>query len=243
MNKGKIKDDTRFEEYGIDSITIGQFNSLFEQKLKEESKTLLYEYQTLEELTDYVANVHENEILELYPMLPSENHATQQTVVSEKIESQKEEEKSSGDIAIIGLAGRYPGADDMEAFWENLIQGIDSVTEIPEGRWDWKKYYEPDVNQAEEGKIYCKWGGFLDQVDKFDPLLFHMSKKEADIVDPQERLFLQTVWSAIEDAGYTKATLQKTTNGLRAANVGVFAGVTTNTYLLYGPEEWKRVIW
>ena len=173
-------------------------------------------------------------------MLPSENHATQQTVVSEKIESQKEEEKSSGDIAIIGLAGRYPGADDMEAFWENLIQGIDSVTEIPEGRWDWKKYYEPDVNQAEEGKIYCKWGGFLDQVDKFDPLLFHMSKKEADIVDPQERLFLQTVWSAIEDAGYTKATLQKTTNGLRAANVGVFAGVTTNTYLLYGPEEWKK---
>ena len=240
LNKGKIKDDTRFEEYGIDSITIGQFNSLFEQKLKEESKTLLYEYQTLEELTDYVANVHENEILELYPMLPSENHATQQTVVSEKIESQKEEEKSSGDIAIIGLAGRYPGADDMEAFWENLIQGIDSVTEIPEGRWDWKKYYEPDVNQAEEGKIYCKWGGFLDQVDKFDPLLFHMSKKEADIVDPQERLFLQTVWSAIEDAGYTKATLQKTTNGLRAANVGVFAGVTTNTYLLYGPEEWKK---
>ena len=94
LNKGKIKDDTRFEEYGIDSITIGQFNSLFEQKLKEESKTLLYEYQTLEELTDYVANVHENEILELYPMLPSENHATQQTVVSEKIESQKEEEKS-----------------------------------------------------------------------------------------------------------------------------------------------------
>ncbi len=248
LNPDKIKDDTRFEEYGIDSITVGQFNSIAEQKLNEDSKTLLYEYQTLEELTDYLAQAHKREILELYPLKQEavKEDITIQDIREEKIidygnpQDVKEEDRTSGDIAIIGLAGQYPGADNLDDFWKNLESGKDSVTEIPDDRWDWKSYYDPDINHAEKGRIYCKWGGFISDVDKFDPFVFHMSKKEADIVDPQERIFLQTVWRAIEDAGYTKESLRKTTGGKNAANVGVFAGVTTNTYLLYGPEEWKK---
>lgn len=95
------------------------------------------------------------------------------------------------------------------------------------------------MEKVQEGKMYSKWGGFLDDVDKFDPAFFNIAPREAVIMDPQERMFAETVWSALEDAGYTKKKLQRDgeENG---ANIGVFAGATTYSYQLWGPEEWER---
>src|SRR5262249_135370 len=102
------------------------------------------------------------------------------------------------DIAIIGLAGRYPGARDLRTFWENLRQGRDCISEIPASRWDHSLYFDVDKNKA--GTTYSKWGGFLEGVDEFDPLFFNISPQEAERMDPQERLFLECVYSTLEDA-------------------------------------------
>ncbi|MDQ3287344.1 MAG: polyketide synthase [Pseudomonadota bacterium] len=126
------------------------------------------------------------------------------------------------DVAVIGLSGRYPQSPDLERFWENLASGRNCVTEIPAERWNWQEFYDPE--KGKDGKSYTRWGGFLEDVDKFDPLFFRIAPKEAKRIDPQERLFLETSYHAIEDSGYTPATLSS--NG----KVGVFVGVMNSRY-------------
>lgn len=124
-------------------------------------------------------------------------------------------------VAIIGMSGRYPEADNLDAYWSNLAAGRDSIREIPPSRWDVASYYQP--YPGEEGKIYCKWLGMLDDVDCFDPLFFHIAPSEAETMDPQQRLFLQEAYQAFADAGYTPEVL----NGQRC---GVYLGIMANEY-------------
>ncbi|WP_158709638.1 beta-ketoacyl synthase N-terminal-like domain-containing protein, partial [Streptomyces sp. NRRL S-15] len=102
-------------------------------------------------------------------------------------------------IAVIGISGRYPQADTLEEFWRNLAEGRDCVTEVPADRWDADALF--DADPAAPGRSYGRWGGFLSDVDSFDSLFFQIAPKQARTMDPQERLFLQTAWSALEDAG------------------------------------------
>ncbi|KAA1239618.1 type I polyketide synthase, partial [Aquimarina sp. RZ0] len=142
------------------------------------------------------------------------------------------------DIAIIGISGRYPGAATLEDFWENLKQGKDCITEIPIERWDADQLYDPEKGKV--GKIASKWGGFIDDVDKFDPLFFNISPREAELMDPQERLFLQTAWETIEDGGYTLDSLSKVSSlqgSDLGGHVGVYVGVMYGEYQLFGAEE------
>jgi acyl transferase domain-containing protein/NAD(P)-dependent dehydrogenase (short-subunit alcohol dehydrogenase family) len=143
-------------------------------------------------------------------------------------------------VAIIGMSGRYPGAPDLRTFWDNLRNGRDCITPIPAERWDDRSYFAE--RRGLEGKHYCRWGGFLDGVDEFDPLFFNVSPQEAETMDPQERLFLQASWQAIEDAGYTRARLaaaEASRPGARG-KVGVFAGVMWSEYHLLALEEsWR----
>ncbi|MBM7440074.1 polyketide synthase PksL [Streptomyces sp. HB132] len=131
----------------------------------------------------------------------------------------------SGDIAVIGMSGRYPDADTLEEFWQNLRAGRDCVREVPADRWDHGRYAEAGAGA---------WGGFLDDIDRFDPLFFHISLLEADYLDPQERLFLQCAHHTLEDAGYTPDRLS------RGAKVGVFVGVMYQEYQLLGAQAQER---
>ncbi|MFH9922213.1 SDR family NAD(P)-dependent oxidoreductase [Streptomyces bobili] len=130
-----------------------------------------------------------------------------------------------GDIAVIGVSGRYPEAADLEEFWQNLREGRDCVREVPAGRWDHGRYAEAGAGG---------WGGFLDDIDRFDPLFFHISLLEADYLDPQERLFLQCAHHTLEDAGYTPDRLS------HGAKVGVFVGVMYQEYQLLGAQAQER---
>jgi acyl transferase domain-containing protein len=143
-------------------------------------------------------------------------------------------------IAIIGVHGDYPHSANLDEFWNHLKHGRDLIDEVPPKRWDYREFYHPDPAAASDGKIYCKWGGFLDDYDKFDPRFFNISAEEAKVIDPQERLFLESVWAAIEDAGYTRDNLRERFPKSRSADVGVFVGVTTNSYHLWAPEEHSR---
>jgi acyl transferase domain-containing protein/acyl carrier protein len=124
-------------------------------------------------------------------------------------------------IAVVGMAGRYPGADDLGQYWTNLAAGRDSVREIPKSRWDVDKYYDPRPNQP--GKIYCRSMGVLDDVDVFDPMFFAIPPAEAESMDPQQRLFLQEAYHAFEDAGYD-------VHSLSGSKCGVYLGIMSNEY-------------
>jgi acyl transferase domain-containing protein/acyl carrier protein len=125
------------------------------------------------------------------------------------------------DIAIVGLACRFPGAPDAAAYWELLRAGRDQVTEVPPDRWDWRAWYDPDP--AAGRKTNSRWGGFLDGLAEFDAGFFNISPREARLIDPQQRLFLEVCWEALEDAGYDPA-------GLAGTRTGVFAGCSNNGY-------------
>jgi acyl transferase domain-containing protein len=135
--------------------------------------------------------------------------------------SKNDKTENPGDIAIIGASGRFPGAENLDEFWSNMANGVNSVTEIPKERWDIDLYYETD--REVPGKTYSRYGGYLKDIDKFDPLFFNISPMEAEIIDPQQRLFLEEAWKALEDAGYSDESLSN-------IRCGVFVGATGSDY-------------
>jgi len=126
-------------------------------------------------------------------------------------------------IAVIGMSGRFPGAEDVESFWEMLRAGRSAIREVPPERWDWRPYFAAD--RGRRAPIYTRWGGFLDGIDAFDALFFRMSGREATFTDPQQRLFLEECWRALEDAGLARLAA----DGVRT---GVFAGAAAGDYHL-----------
>lgn len=136
--------------------------------------------------------------------------------------------KKDDGIAIIGISGAFPNARNLDEFWSNLKNGVDCISEIPAERWDHSRYYDPE--KGKKGKVYSKWGGFMDEYNCFDPLFFQLTPRDAEQLDPQERLFLECAHSAIEDGGYTRQSLWNT-------KTGVFVGVMYGHYQLFGAEE------
>jgi len=166
-----------------------------------------------------------------------ENSALCDTCSGTHIHQQPQENRAMSAIAIIGLAGRYPQANNVDLFWDNLQQGKDSVTEIPADRWSLDNFYIADIDQATAaGRSYSKWGGFLANVDCFDSELFGISPREAQNIDPQERLFMEICWEVLEDAGYTPELLRQQTQG----NVGVFAGITKTGFEHNNYAQWQQ---
>ena len=141
------------------------------------------------------------------PSLPSESHP----------------QKSGGeDIAIIGIGCRFPGGvNDAESFWQLLVEGRDAVSQVPADRWNVERFYDAEPGLA--GKSIAKRGGFLDQIDQFDPQFFGISPREAPYIDPQQRLLLETAWEAIENAG-------QVLDFEKGTDIGVFMGVSHNDY-------------
>ncbi|MEX3525942.1 MAG: type I polyketide synthase [Burkholderia sp.] len=132
------------------------------------------------------------------------------------------------DTAIIGISARYPKAGDWRQFWENLRAGRDCIGEIPPERWDWRAHH--DSARGTPGRSYTRWGGFLDGIDRFDPRFFRIAPGEAEHLDPQERLFLESAYLLIEDAGYTPAKLSA------SRRVAVFVGAMNSSYSLLASQ-------
>ncbi|WP_042206752.1 SDR family NAD(P)-dependent oxidoreductase [Paenibacillus durus] len=257
MSAAQIDMDTNFQDYGVDSVMVKQFNAMLERKIGPVSTTLLFEYRTIRELARYIAAHHSSIFAEAQPsMSNSNNHKStgweklspfgksrerQPDRIRESLRaSRSERTQRSGDVAIIGISGRYPQAAELSAFWDNLKAGKNSITEIPGDRWDYRSYYNANTDELPEGKMYCKWGGFVEGVERFDPLFFNISPREAENMDPQERIFIETVWSTLEDAGYTRGGISRRIREENLPGVGVFAGITTNSYQLLGPQEWSK---
>lgn len=264
MPQDQIAADAPFEQYGIDSIFIMKLTDMLEKDFGPLSKTLLFECQTIDSLTEYFIENHRDKAAlfgrsteKKTPVLPSQEtdggeaeaekteperknapsmiSTDRFRITAENEAAAEAPESAECDIAIIGISGAYAQADNLDELWRNLCEGRDCVTEIPGDRWDYRKYF--NGNQDEPFAVYSKWGGFLNHVDQFDPLFFHIAPKDAEIMEPQERLFLETAYKAIEDAGYTKKTLGYHPGSKVTRNVGVFVGVMNEEYQLYAAQE------
>ena len=121
-------------------------------------------------------------------------------------------------IAIIGMAGKFPGAPNLAAYWENLRNGVESITHFSE--------HELEVSPAiSQNPQYVRARGIMEGADLFDAEFFGINPREAEYTDPQHRLLLETAWEALESAGYDTERF--------AGSIGVFAGCSLNTYLLH----------
>jgi amino acid adenylation domain-containing protein len=132
--------------------------------------------------------------------------------------SSTEQNSNAGSVAIVGLAGRFPGAKDVHQFWSNLANGVESITRLKDEELeagDASLWSQPD---------FVKARGILEDVDLFDANFWGMLPREAETTDPQHRVFMECAWQVLEDAGYDSATYK--------GAVGVFAGCSMNTYFL-----------
>jgi acyl transferase domain-containing protein/D-arabinose 1-dehydrogenase-like Zn-dependent alcohol dehydrogenase/acyl carrier protein len=133
-------------------------------------------------------------------------------------------------FAIVGYAARLPGAADADEYWEVLRSGRDAISEVPGDRWDAEDFFDPDP--AAPGKIVTRRAGFVDDVTGFDAPFFGVSAREAEWIDPQHRLLLETAWRAVEHAGIAPTDLAN-------SRTGVFVGLSTHDYLGMISDELK----
>jgi acyl transferase domain-containing protein/NADPH:quinone reductase-like Zn-dependent oxidoreductase/acyl carrier protein len=124
-------------------------------------------------------------------------------------------------IAIVGLGCRLPGAASPSDLWRLLMEGRDAITPIPRDRVDLEGLYDP--RPATPGRSMTKWGGVVDGLESFDASFFNLSPREAELVDPGQRLLLETAWEALEDAGIAADLLE-------GSETGVFIGQWLNEY-------------
>lgn len=124
-------------------------------------------------------------------------------------------------IAIVGMACRFPGAPDLDEFWKLLTDARDAISEVPADRFDVEEIYDP--TGATPGTTRTKWGGFVESVADFDAGFFGISPREAVEMDPQQRMFLEVAWEALEDAGLRA-------DELAGSRTGVFVGASTSDH-------------
>lgn len=195
-----IKDS--FFDVGGNSILMGRLQIRINQAFKENISVVdLYQYPTINSMANYLIN-----------KIDSTNTPGSNTKIYTK--------SDSTDVAIIGIACKYPKADSVQEFWKNLLNGVEAITFLKDDELE----YTPKDNLSSEVK-FVKARGVLENVDKFDAEFFGISPREAAILDPQHRLFLELAWSALEDAGYSPDDYKK--------NIGVFAGSSIPSYLLF----------
>ena len=189
-----------FAYFGLDSVRAVQMAGQLQAWLRRELPvTLAYEYPTIEKLARHLAD------------------ESQARPASDAAKNGRTAEA----IAIIGIGCRFPGATGPLAFWRLLCDGVDAIAEVPTQRWDLHAFYDPDPTAP--GKMSTVWGGFLQQIDRFDPQFFGISPREAARMDPQQRLLLEVGWEAFEDAGLVPERLA-------GSRTGVFVGISTNDY-------------
>lgn len=195
------------QELGLDSLMAVELKNAVEQELEQElPTTLLFDYPNIEAITDYL-------VKDVFAWSQHEQVEVETPVVKPSVDNEK--------IAVVGLSCRFPGAKDSTSFWKMLVEGSDAISEVPQTRWDLDEYYDADPDAP--GKMYTKHGGFIDNVDLFDAGFFGIAPREAESMDPQQRLFLEVSWEALENAGEMKAQL-------RNSRTGVFVGVSTRDY-------------
>ncbi|WP_186060051.1 SDR family NAD(P)-dependent oxidoreductase [Burkholderia gladioli] len=259
LDPAKIRTGEKFEQYGFDSIMAVDMTLQLEELVGSLPKTLFFEYVDLQGIADYLHEEHAQALAAALaarrpaavatapavatraePVAPAAPPApaaiaagpagatSRFGVPAPALAPAAMYDGDLHDIAVIGLAGRYPRAATLDAFWELLKNGEHAFEKIPSERWEHAGIYHDERDVL--GKSTIRTGGFLDDIDKFDPRYFNISQRDAELMSPEVRLFLQVGVEAFEDAGYSREQMRQRYDG----DVGVLVGTMSNHYNLLG---------
>jgi acyl transferase domain-containing protein/acyl carrier protein len=237
-----------FDHYGMDSLSAIQLVRSLEPEFGRLPKVLLYEHPTIDSLAAHLA---EHAPVASRKHAPAATTVTAGTADAQAPRhtpdpvhepaaaipvpaehaprphpaptagADEDKDKDDDPIAIVGMAGRFASSPDLRTWWRHLRDGTHLVGEIPQDRFDWREVFG-DPHRT-PGTVNSRWGSFIDGVDRFDADFFGMTPLEAELMDPQQRIMLQTAWQAVEDAGHRPASL-------RGTRTGVFIGATSRDY-------------
>ncbi|MET9925946.1 MULTISPECIES: amino acid adenylation domain-containing protein [unclassified Streptomyces] len=241
LTEDELAADKPFADYGLDSLTgVSLVHRLNESLSTDLDPSVLFENPSIRRLTRFIVDEEGAAVVVAVPgpsavtmpsavsgqsavpepsAVPDASSVPVPSLVSEPSGGVREP------VAIVGMSGRFPGARDADEFWDLLASGRDAVSKVD--RWD----------LASLGSV-CLDGGLLDGVDEFDPLFFGISGAEAVYMEPQQRLFLQEAWRALEDAGHAGESLDRD-------RCGVYVGCAAGDYLdLTGPSDYPgQALW
>lgn len=237
-----IRSDAPVAEYGVDSIIGAHLVRTINESLQIELDPIsLFEHSTVDDLTQHIWTNWQKEITAQLDQgqKTSQNsdstdetssesdrtleHKTELVADADKhtnfLRQQEDNHGNAGvePVAIIGMSGRFAGSESLDEFWQNLEQGKDLIKEV--SRWSASEC----VTSESESNGYCFYGGFIDSIDQFDPSFFRISPDEAMYMDPQQRLFLEEAWKALEDAGYAG-------NSVNESRCGIYVGCGPSGY-------------
>lgn len=191
--------DENFFDLGGHSLLLIQVHSLLCEELDRDIPVVdVFANPTIEKLADRL----ENPGREITPQTKG-----------------KKPSSTGHDIAIIGMSGRFPGAEDVDEFWKNLLANVESILDFTDEELR-SEGFDPEAMRA-AGNYVARRGQIPNPAD-FDAAFFDISPREASATDPQQRLFLETAWAALEDSGYAPSRF--------AERIGVFAGMSNNSY-------------
>ena len=196
-----------FFELGMDSLMAVELRNRIQQSLgtsHQLSATLAFDHPSIDALTRHLSDSFDTK--------PAKKEIAVRVMPP-----------TDDAVAIVGLSCRFPGAANADEFWRLLSAGRDAISEVPADRWNIDEFYDPDPDTP--GKMSTRFGGFINEMDQFDPRLFGVSPREAISMDPQQRLLLEVSWEALEDAGIA-------VDRLEGSATGVFMGMGTFDYAL-----------
>ncbi|WP_417694849.1 SDR family NAD(P)-dependent oxidoreductase [Roseibium sp.] len=232
-----IGEGDSFLDLGLDSILavtwIRNLNQAFDISLPA---TAVYAYPTVGALVEHMTELCEASGWLAEASVPHEDEAEALSIEEPETRvpmpvlaiaeaRMKPVQTANEPIAIIGSAGQFPKANTLAEYWSNIRSGRDCIEEVPASRWKIEDHYDPDPQTP--GKTYCKWMGALETAGAFDARFFNITPREAELMDPQQRLFLETAWHTIEDAGLDPSQL---------------AGSRCGVYVSSGPSGYQDLV-
>jgi acyl transferase domain-containing protein/acyl carrier protein len=237
---GHIDPETELADYGMDSIMmmriIAKIEAAWGAALEPNA---LVQHPSIRGLAGYLMS----EGIVAAPMAAAEGGAAAPARVPPASLPQaparlQPSAPAGGDIAVIGMACRFPGGSTIEEFWHLLSEGRSAISEVPPLRWEIDAYYSPDRNAP--AKSYSKWAGFVEGIEFFDAAFFGIADDDARIMDPQQRMLLELAQELFERAGYNDSELKGT-------STGVFLGAGESPYVrdrmeLISPSAMKHFI-
>ncbi|SHM21866.1 type I polyketide synthase [Mucilaginibacter sp. OK098] len=205
----KIGVDDNFFQLGGNSLLALKTVAMLKHQFNYEVPiTKLYQYPTVSGIVDFIGGA---------------NKASAFTFKKNK------DKKANSDIAVIGMASRFPGANNIDEFWKMLTEGREGTSFFTDAELD------TSIPLSEKSDpSYVKARGIIDKADEFDAGFFGFNPRSAELMDPQQRIFLQIAWEALESTGYLPEKY--------AGSVGVFAGVGYNTYYTHNVLNHKDIV-
>lgn len=247
----QIENDSNLGDLNFNSLQYTVLGINIAKELNfEVNPALFFKYNVVSEIIDFLSkdckediinSMNEEDLKKLSKEVVEYIDVKKEIGESNNIDIEKrpnlkiEENSTDGDddsIAIIGINGIMPQAPDLDAFWNNLENSINSVEVIPKDRWDWKKVYGNPKDKENVSDV--KYGYFIEDIRKFDPLFFGISPREAELMDPRQRLLMESIWHLLEGAGYNP-------KALRGSDTAIFIGATGDEYLTISSKTDKPI--